>query len=610
MGLFKKETTWEIPLEKQPNPRDSLYSFLAARAQRTPNNTVLERRTVVGGWRSITAAELNHEVNEVAKGLLAMGFNKGDKLAIMAATCTEWTILDLAALSIGIIVTPIYESDSGIQIQWITNDAQPKIVVTDNLTRAELVKTTAGPSVTEILSFDDGAIRKIQARGINVNEETLNTARAQVTSTDIATIIYTSGTTGMPKGVTLTHKNFVDTIYGCQEAVPEILLSKETRFLLFLPLAHVLARFVQFLILAGEGVFAHSPDTKNLLGDLKTFQPSLLLLVPRVLEKVYNSAEAKAGKGVKRKIFRWAAKTSIDYSKALDTRFGPSIAQKRRIKIAHKLVLGKIKAALGPNIHYIVSGGAPLSPTLGHFFRGLGLDVLEGYGLSETTGPLFITRLNNPRMGTVGNIIPGNRIKIAADGEILVQGNTVFAGYYNNPTATDEAFSDGWFHTGDIGSVDKQGRLTITGRSKDLLVTAGGKNVAPAVLEESLVTHPLISHVMVVGDGQPYISALVTLDAEMLPTWLKNHGLEPMDAPMAMTHPAVIESVTKAIRQVNKNVSKAESIRRFLFLNAEFTVENNFLTPSMKLKRAKVAKHFSAEITALYDGSADSISVS
>lgn len=609
MGRFKKEKIWEIPMRRTAAQNHTLFTFLSDRAARDPEAPVLERRTAVGGWRIITATELLTEVDDVARGLLSMGLGKGDKVSIMAATCTEWTILDLAAMSLGIIIIPIYESDSSLQIEWITNDALPSLVVTDNNTRAELVKASAGPSVKEVLSFDNGAIRTLQARGLKVTDAEFAAARANVEIDDVATIIYTSGTTGMPKGVTLTHRNFVETIYGAQEAVPEIVLSAETRFLLFLPLAHVLARFVQFLILAGNGVFAHSSDTKNLLGDLKTFQPSLLLLVPRVLEKIYNASEAKAGKGVKRKLFRWAAEASINYSRGLDGRFGPSLAQRRRLKWAHKLVLHKIKDALGPNLKYIVSGGAPLSPTLGHFFRGLGFDILEGYGLSETTGPLSITRLASPKMGTVGNLIPGNRIKLSAEGEILVQGNAVFAGYFNNPQATEEAFEDGWFKTGDIGKVDKRGRLSITGRSKDLLVTAGGKNVAPAALEENLVTHPLISHVVVVGDQKPYISAIVTVDADMLPTWLKNHGLPAMDAVRAMSEPQVIDSVIKAIRRVNKTVSKAESIRRFRFVDAEFTVENGYLTPSMKLKRAKVAKDFAEEIESLYDGSANSISV-
>ncbi|MCS4484317.1 long-chain fatty acid--CoA ligase [Gleimia sp. 6138-11-ORH1] len=609
MGLFKKEKIWEIPLKQEAKPHETLYTFLSDRAERTPNAPVLERRTSVGSWREISAKDLQIEVDDVARGLLQMGLSKGDRISIMAATCTEWTVLDLAALSLGIIVAPIYESDSSLQIEWITNDALPSLVITDNNTRLELVKASAGPSVKEILSFDNGAIRLLQSRGLQVSDEKLKAAQAKVDIDDVATIIYTSGTTGLPKGVTLTHRNFVETIYGAQEAVPNICLSNETRFLLFLPLAHVLARFVQFLILAGNGVFANVSNTKNLLGDLKTFQPSILLLVPRVLEKIYNASEAKAGKGIKRKLFRWAANAAISYSRALDTRRGPSFRQKRRLKLANRLVLHKIKAALGPKMRYIVSGGAPLSPTLGHFFRGLGLDLLEGYGLSETTGPLSITRLGKEKMGSVGNLIPGNRIKLSSEGEVLVQGAAVFAGYYNNPQATAEAFEDGWFRTGDIAKIDKKDRLYITGRAKDLIVTAGGKNVAPVALEESLVTHPLISHVVVVGDQQPYISAIVTLDAEMLPTWLKNHGLPPMDPARSKAHPKVIESILAAIKRVNKTVSKAESIRRFRFIDAEFTVENGYLTPSMKLKRAKVSTDFAVEIASLYDGSDNSISV-
>jgi long-chain acyl-CoA synthetase len=452
------------------------------------------------------------------------------------------------------------------------------------------------------LSLESGAMRTIHEAAIGVTDEELQKRQSEIDADTLATVIYTSGTTGRPKGVMLTHRNFVATIKGIGDTVPHILYSTKTRFLLFLPLAHVFARYVQFALLAGRGVFAHSPDTKNLMTDIETFQPSVLLLVPRVLEKVYNAAEAKAGKGVKRKMFRWAATRAIAYSEALETKLGPSIKERRERDWADKIVLRKVRKALGPNMETIISGGAPMSPPLGHFYRGVGFTVLEGWGLSETTAPFALADYKEPVIGSVGQVLPGNSLKISKDGEILVKGSSVFQGYFNDPESTAEAFDeDGWFHTGDVGHLDRKGNLYITGRKKDIIVTAGGKNVAPSGLEESLVMHPLISHVVVVGEQKPFVGALITLDQEMLPTWLANHDLEPMDVTQAASHPRVLQSLDKAIKRTNKSVSRAESIRKFRIVNAEFTVDNGYLTPSMKLKRSKITRDFDHEIEALYN---------
>ncbi|MDI9589329.1 MAG: AMP-dependent synthetase/ligase [Acidobacteriota bacterium] len=581
---------------------ETVLTLLRERASRYPNDPVMERRREVGGWYNVTAERLMREVDETARGLIGLGLKHGDSIAIMSATRPEWTTLDLAALSIGVIVVPIYESDSVAQIEWIAKDSNARLAVCDTHSRAQLIEHADTPSIKRILSLESGAMRTIHQAALGVTEEELTARQGEIDIDTLATVIYTSGTTGRPKGVMLTHRNFVETIKGIGDTVPHILYSQKTRFLLFLPLAHVFARFVQFALLSGRGVFAHSPDTKNLLTDIETFQPSLLLLVPRVLEKVYNAAEAKAGKGITRKMFRWAATRAIAYSEALETRLGPTIKQRRERDWADKLVLRKVRKALGPNMEYIISGGAPLSPTLGHFFRGAGLTVLEGWGLSETTGPLALADHEEPVMGAVGKVLPGNAIKITEDDEILVKGASIFPGYFNNPQETAEAFDDeGWFHTGDIGHFDRRGNLYITGRKKDIIVTAGGKNVAPSGLEEPLVMHPLISHVIVVGDQKPYIGALITLDQEMLPTWLANHGLEPMDVTQAASHPRVMQSLEKAINRTNRNVSRAESIRKFRIVNAEFTVDNGYLTPSMKLKRANVTRDFAHEIEALYN---------
>lgn len=599
---LKTQQIHENPARRKTEDHETILTLIRDRAKRHPNEPVMERRREVGGWYRVSASRLVHEVDETARGLIGLGLKNGDAIAIMSSTRPEWTTLDLAALSVGIIVVPIYESDSVAQIEWISENSNARLAICDTHARAQLIEHASTPSIKRIMSLESGAMRTIHEAANGVTDEELQRRQDEIDADTLATVIYTSGTTGLPKGVMLTHRNFVETIKGIGDTVPQILYSKKTRFLLFLPLAHVFARYVQFAMLAGRGVFAHSPDTKNLLTDIETFQPSLLLLVPRVLEKVYNAAEAKAGKGAKRKLFRWAATRAIAYSEAMETTLGPTIKERRERDWADKIVLRKVRKALGPNMEYIISGGAPLSPELGHFYRGAGFTVLEGWGMSETTAPLALADLKDPIMGSIGKVLPGNAIKISEDGEILARGVSIFQGYFNNPQATEEAFDeDGWFHTGDVGHFDRKGNLYITGRKKDIIVTAGGKNVAPSGLEESLVMHPLISHVVVVGDQKPFIGALITLDQEMLPTWLANHGLEPMDVTQAADHPRVIQSLEKAIKRTNKSVSRAESIRKFRIVNAEFTVDNGYLTPSMKLKRAKVTRDFKHEIEALYN---------
>ncbi|MDO5719576.1 MAG: long-chain fatty acid--CoA ligase [Actinomycetaceae bacterium] len=607
MEHFHNHRVWGAPTRFTVATDHTVFTFLEDRARRFPHQPIIERRREVGGWHTVSAQQLLTEVDECARGLIGLGLEHGDKLSIMSATRPEWTIIDLAALSIGVIVVPIYESDSVSQIQYITEDAQPKIAICDTHARTQLVEHAASACVKQILSLESGAMRTISQAGLTVPDKTLRARRDAVDIDCLATVIYTSGTTGHPKGVMLTHRNFVETVYGIRDVVPEILLSKKTRFLLFLPLAHVFARFVQIAIIYGRGIFAHTADTRNLLGDIESFQPSILLLVPRVLEKVYNAAEAKAGKGAKRRLFRWAANRAIRYSQALETRLGPTARLRREHALAQRLVLNKVKKALGPNMRYVISGGAPLSPTLGHFFRGVGFTILEGWGLSETTGPLTLTPPGDVRLGSVGRILPGNQMTLDAHGEVLVRGCSVTPGYFNDPQATEDSLAEGWFKTGDQGHIDKKGNLYLTGRVKDIIVTAGGKNVAPAALEETLVTHPLISHVVVVGDQKPYIGALITLDAEMLPAWLKNHGLDVMDTARAANEPRVLDSLTRAIRRSNKAVSKAESIRRFRVVNTEFTVDNGYLTPSMKLKRTKVVEDFAEEIEKIYSGEAQDV---
>ena len=583
--------------------RDIVPDLLANRAIKHPHQVAVEQRSSVGSSRCLSAGELQRQVEYTACGLIGLGVERGHAVAILAPTSYEWLLLDLALLSIGAVTVPIYESDSASQIEHILTDAHVTRVFTATTQQAELVRSVLPPFTLAVDAFDQGALRKIAraAAGVTIND--VENRRSTVRSSDIATIIYTSGTTGKPKGVALTHANFVATVQGARQILGDVIDSPSTRLLLFLPVAHVLARLVMHVILSGQGVLGFSPSVKNLLPDIKAFKPSVLLVVPRVLEKVYNAASSKAGGGVKGRMFAWSAKQARTYSLASDKAFGPGPLKRIRHSIADVLVLRKIRSVLGPNLRYIVSGGAPLATDLAHFYAGMGITLIQGYGLSETTGPIAVQHIGKNPVGAVGLPLPGNFIKIAKDGEILVRGQSVMPGYYHLPEQTAEVMPDGtWFHTGDLGSIDRRGQLTITGRKKELIVTAGGKNVSPEVLEDSLATHPLIANVIVVGDQRPYVGALFTLDADMLPDWLAKHGLAQCSPTEAADLPAVRASLERAVERANKAVSRAESIRKFRIIDAAFTIENGYVTPSMKLRRRKVLTDYAYEIDALYGG--------
>ena len=594
------------PKFKLPS-HELLPDLLAARASAHPDQVAVETRSSVGATRKITAAELQRQVEYISCGLVGLGIEAGDSVAILASTSMEWLLLDLSLLSIGAVTVPIYESDSATQIHHILEDAHVVQVFTATTQQAELVRSVAPAFTRSIDSFDQGALRTIARAAKHVSIDDVRTRRSSLDSSSIATIIYTSGTTGVPKGVVLTHANFLATIAGARQVVGEIIDSPDTRLLLFLPVAHVLARLVMHLVLSGAGVLGFSPNIKNLLPDIQSFKPSVLLVVPRVLEKVYNAASAKAGGGIKGKMFAWSAKQARTYALSQERTFGPSLLKKARHGIADALVLKKIRSILGQNLRYIVSGGAPLATDLAQFYSGMGITLLQGYGLSETTGPIAVQHVGKNPVGTVGLPLPGNFIKIAKDGEILVKGVSVMPGYYHLPDQTHQVMPDGeWFHTGDLGSISKSGQLSITGRKKELIVTAGGKNVSPEVLEDSLATHPLIANVIVVGDQRPFIGALFTLDAEMLPDWLRKHGLPRCSPLEAAQLPEVQASLQRAVDRANKAVSRAESIRKFRIIDASFTVENGYVTPSMKLRRGKVLHDFADEVDELYGGPLES----
>jgi long-chain acyl-CoA synthetase len=580
----------------------SIPGLLAARLERAPQSTFCERKTELGGtWTPMTVRAFVDEATAVARGLVARGVDPGDRVSIMARTRYEWTLLDFATWLAGGVPVPVYETSSTAQIAWILGDAGVRLAVVETMSHAESTRAAA-PDVP-VLVLDEGAIGTLLAEGRTIADDEIERRSTIATSDDVATIIYTSGTTGRPKGAELTHGNFTSLSLEGTFGLPEVVGHPGARTLLFMPLAHVFARYIEVMCVASGAVLGHTPDTRNLLPDLGTFHPTFLLAVPRVFEKVYNSAEQKAAASkVKLGLFRWSAKVAITWSRALDTG-GPSLRLRLAKRVADALVLRKLRDALGGRAQWAISGGAPLGERLGHFYRGVGLRVLEGYGLTETTAPTAVNMPAKSKIGTVGPPFPGGSIRIADDGEIQVSGAHVFRGYRNNPEATAEALVDGWFRTGDIGRLDEDGYLTITGRKKEIIVTAGGKNVAPALLEDRLRGHPLVSQVVVVGDGKPFVGALVTIDPEMLPGWLTGHGLPGMTVAEAARSHAVLAALERAVARTNEAVSRAESIRKIRVLDLDFTEANGYLTPSLKVKRAKVLADFAEEIEALYSDS-------
>ncbi len=597
---------WHAPILVRIDQTTTIPYLLQRRVQRSARRPLLEVKQEIGdAWLPISAADFYEQVLDVAAGLIGMGLKFGESVAIMSRTRYEWTLLDYAIWTAGLTSVPIYETSSKDQIEYILADADVRAVITETVSMAELVRAaaaSAGIDGITVLSLDSAAIQTLIDAGDAVTRADVDARTQRLTSSSLATIVYTSGTTGRPKGTELTHGNFTELAVNAHAWMPEIGMFKESRLLLFLPLAHVLARFLEVFQLSGEGLVGHTPDTSNLVADLGSFRPTYLLVVPRVLEKIYNTADTQ-NTGAKSRIFRWAAQVAIDYSAASDTEEGPSRQLSAQHAVADKLVYQTLKKLVGGKVRHIISGGAPLSQRLARFYTGLGLPVLEGYGLTETVGPLSVSTPRLNKIGTVGPPLPPVAVKISDEGEVLAKGPSVFQRYHNNPEATAEAFTeDGWFRTGDLGSIDPDGYIRITGRAKEIIVTAGGKNVAPSALEDNLRGHPLISQIVVVGDQRPFIAALITLDAEMLPIWLKNHGLPPMSVREAASNIEVQASLDRAIERANAHVSRAESIRKFKILTTDFTEANDMLTPSLKVKRNVVLTRFADVIDDLYGG--------
>ncbi|MFV2196161.1 AMP-dependent synthetase/ligase [Nocardiopsis sp. LOL_012] len=577
---------------------DTLY----ARAAEEPD-AVAARRQESGQWRDVTAAELHGDIAAFAKALINAGVEHGDRVALMSRTRYEWTVVDYAIWSVGAVTVPIYETSSAEQIGWILSDSGAKAAFVETAEHAERVESVRTPDLAHLWTFE-GDLEELRPTGSEVSDETLEERRTAVRADDLATLIYTSGTTGRPKGCKLTHRNFLFIAHQSLEGPARQILREhpDPSTLLFLPLAHVFARFVQVMVLEGKGVLGHFPSTgPELIEEFAVFRPTFLLAVPRVFEKVYTKAEQKATAEGKGRIFAAAADTAIAYSKALDTGRVP-FGTKLKHTLFAKLVYGKLLAALGGNAQYAVSGGSALGARLGHFFRGIGFTIVEGYGLTETTAPSTVNSTDFNKIGTVGQPLPGTSARIAEDGEVLVKGDHVMVGYWNNEKATEEAFAEGGFYrTGDLGSLDEDGFLSITGRKKEIIVTAGGKNVAPAVLEDRIRANALVSQCMVVGDNRKFIAALVTIDPDSFEQWREANGKSGQIADLT-EDPDLNAEIQKAVDNANRAVSKAEGIKKFRILSSDFTEENGALTASLKVKRHVVNKTWSQEIEDIYAG--------
>ncbi|MCW2947710.1 MAG: AMP-dependent synthetase and ligase [Actinoallomurus sp.] len=577
----------QVTIADSANLTDTLFS----RAAEQPERTVLRRKDGPG-WRDVTAREFADDVARVAKGLVAAGIEPGDRVAIMSRTHYEWTVADYAIWTAGGVAVPIYETSSASQIEWIVGDSGAKAIFIESDEHEKAVG-----SVRDRLSALVHVWRIDDLPSGDSGDDGLEERRASRTATDLATVIYTSGTTGRPKGCEITHGNLLATARNVVEgALSEVFGLSEGSTLLFLPLAHVFARLIEVGCVEAGVVLGHTPDLTGIVTDLGSFRPTFLLAVPRVFEKVYNGAEQKASADGKGRIFHVAADTAIAYSRATS----PGLGLRLKHALFDRLVYAKLRAAVGGRVTHAVSGGAALGDRLGHFFDGVGITILEGYGLTETTAPAAVNPPSDNRIGTVGRPIPGTTVRIGDDGEIMVKGPNVFAGYWHNEEASKEVLEDGWFHTGDIGELDDDGYLKITGRKKELIVTAGGKNVAPAPLEDRLRAHPLISQCLVVGDGRKFVGCLITLDPEALEPWKEQHGKASLSMAELTEDPDLVREIDAAVADTNTSVSRAESIKKYRILDADFTEETGHLTPTLKVKRNVVVKDFASEIEALY----------
>jgi long-chain acyl-CoA synthetase len=593
---------FSIPaLAEIPAPSNAA-DVVARRAAEQPDVVMLRRKTADGSWADVTASQFRDEVQALGRGFIAAGVQAGDRVAIMSHTRYEWTLIDYALWTVGAVVVPIYETSSAEQAEWILANSQARAVVAEHHAFAAMITAARDrlPAL-EHLWLLESDLPALTAGAGSVPAQALAERMAARRAPDIATVIYTSGTTGRPKGCELTHENLLAAVRNAFMGPLASMHSAGTAStLLFLPLAHVFARIIELGTLEAGIVLGHCPDMNDLLPDLASFQPTFVLAVPRVFEKVYNGAEARATDEGRGKIFARAARTAVSYSESLDTG-RPGLRLRAEHALFDRLVYGRLRDALGGRAHWAVSGGAALAPRLGHFFRGVGVTILEGYGLTETSAPVSVNRPERQKIGSVGQPLPGVAVRIADDGEVLVRGKSIFPGYWHDEAATKEAFTDGWYATGDIGELDDEGYLTITGRKKEIIVTASGKNVSPSVLEDRLRMHALISQCMVVGDARPFVGVLITLDEETFGPWRERHG-KPAGASATdlRNDPELNAEIQAAVDDANQAVSRAESIRKFRLLDGDFTQEQGQLSAKLGIKRAVLAKEFAADIDALY----------
>ncbi|MET9028983.1 long-chain fatty acid--CoA ligase [Nocardia sp. NPDC004168] len=595
MREFGLPALYQVPAEA------NLTDLIERNAERYPDLTVISRK-VGGRWQDVTAAQFRAAAWATAKGLIANGIQAGDRVAIMSRTRYEWTLLDFAIWYAGAISVPVYETSSSEQVQWIVSDSGASAIVTETDHHTAVVAAVRDqlPKLTHSWQIEADAIANLTAEGARISDATVVERRAAVAADVPATIVYTSGTTGRPKGCQLTHGNFLAELGNITARMPTLFRTGESSVLLFLPLAHVLGRIAEVAAAYVPVDIANVSDVKDVTAELGAFRPTLILGVPRVFEKVYNTARARAELAHRERVFDLAATTAIDYGRARGAGHIP-LSLRIRHALFDRLVYRRLRAALGGRATHAISGGAPLGERLGNFYRGVGFTVLEGYGLTETCAAATFNPDDRPKIGTVGQPLPGSSVRIDEDGEILLRGPNVFTGYWNNPRATAESFREGWFATGDLGTLDDDGYLTIIGRKKEIIVTAAGKNVAPAVIEDRIRAHAIIGEVIVVGDGKPFVGCLVTIDDEHFPLWKQLHD-KPQDASVddLAADPDLLAAVQAAVDDGNRAVSRAEAVRKFRLLHTQLTEDSGYVTPSLKLKRNLVLRDFAAEVSAIY----------
>ncbi|MEU0570002.1 AMP-dependent synthetase/ligase [Nonomuraea sp. NPDC005983] len=594
---------YSVPVLVDVPASASLPDTVFRRGEQEPGAVAL-RRKVGGGWAAVTASEFRDQVVALAKGLIAAGVEHGDRVALMSRTRYEWTLIDYAIWSVGAVSVPIYETSSVEQVRWILSDSGAKAAFVELDTHEETVRAAA-PELRSLWRVEAALSLDGPLDGSGLDDSVVLERRTGVTSADLATVVYTSGTTGRPKGCRITHDNLLFTARNAVSGPMEsIFATDEPAALLFLPLAHILARLIQVALVEAGAILAHTPNMKNVAPDLQDFRPTFLLGVPRVFEKVYNGAEQKAIAGGKGKIFARSVDVAVAWSRA-ESSGGAPLGLRLQRALFDRLVYGKLRAATGGRLSAAICGGSALGERLGHFFRGVGIEVFEGYGLTETSAPSTVNMPGANKIGTVGKPLPGVTVRISDDGEILVKGRHIFDGYWNNDQATSDVIDgEGWFHTGDVGELDSDGYLRITGRKKEILVTAAGKNVAPGPMEDSLRAHPLISQAMVVGDNRPFVAALITLDHEALEHWKPANGLASATLAELRTDPRILAEVQGAVDRANAMVSRPEQIKKFTILDADITEESGHLTPTLKIKRDLVMRDFAKDVDAFYDPTA------